>query len=81
MNSNKDNLPQATDEEVNEVLKEVLDEAEKEWDEEDIWAETEVDFAFEKEFEKATTFDEETRVLEKYGHIPIFKDGEYYALD
>lgn len=81
MNSSKDNLPQATDEEVNEVLKKVLDEAEKEWDEEDIWAETEEDRAFGEEFEKATTFEEETRVLEKYGRIPILKDGEYYALD
>ena len=81
MNSNKDNMPQATDEEVNEVLKKVLDEAEKEWDEEDIWAPTEEDLAFEKEFDEATTFEEETRVLEKYGHIPVLKDGEYYALD
>lgn len=81
MNSNKDNLPQATDEEVNEVLKEVLDEAEKEWDEEDIWAPTEEDLAFEKEFENAKTFEEETRVLEKYGYIPVLKDGEYYAIN
>lgn len=81
MNSNKDNLPQATDEEVNEVLKKVLDEAEKEWDEEDIWAETEEDRAFGEEFEKATTFEEETRVLEKYGYIPVLKDGEYYAIN
>lgn len=81
MNSNKDNLPQATDKEVNEAIKEVLDEMEKEWDEEDIWAPTEEDLAFEKEFENAKTFEEETRVLEKYGRIPILKDGEYYALD
>lgn len=81
MNSNKNNLPQATDEEVNEVLKKVLDEAEKEWDEEDIWAPTEEDLAFEKEFDEATTFEEETKVLEKYGYIPVLKDGEYYTLD
>lgn len=81
MNSNKDNLPQATDEEVNEAIKEVLDEMEKEWAEEDIWAPTEEDLAFEKEFENAKTFEEETRVLEKYGHIPVLKDGEYYAIN
>lgn len=81
MNSNKDNLPQATDEEVNEVLKKVLDEAEKEWDEEDIWAETEEDIAFEREFDKATTVEERIRVMQKYGHIPVLKDGEYYAIN
>lgn len=74
-------MPQATDEEVNEAIKEVLDEMEKEWDEEDIWAPTEEDLAFEKEFENAKTFEEETRVLEKYGHIPVLKDGEYYAIN
>lgn len=81
MNSNKDNLPQATDEEVNEAIKEVLDEMKKEWAEEDIWAETEEDLAFEREFDKATTVEERTRVMQKYGHIPVLKDGEYYALD
>lgn len=81
MNSNKDNLPQATDEEVNEAIKEVLDEMEKEWDEEDIWAETEEDLAFEREFDKATTVEERTRVMQKYGHIPVLKDGEYYAIN
>ncbi len=81
MNSNKDNLQPATDEEVNEAINEVLDEMEKEWDEEDIWAETEEDRAFGEEFEKATTVEERTRVMQKYGCLPILDDGEYFAIN
>lgn len=67
-------LQPATDEEINEAIKEALDEQEKEWEENGLFDETDEDRAFEAEWNKATTVEERNRVLRKFKR-GIYREG------
>lgn len=61
-------LISATDEEIAEVIREVLDEQEKEW--KDMFSDESLEEEygdFMREFEKAETIEERTAVMDKYG--------------